>query len=364
MIMRAATIALRACETDQVSDWLAWFDLSEADQAAAKLLHGAVIAPQVAQLVASFRQALFHQHRSMPFPGAHQSEDLERSLQAHLLELGIGFDTPVYFDRRLRLSHAFADAGVPLRFYSAACYRLQQILHDAIPMSIREQADLFEPLSRFIPKITSIDAALVIDAHYMTRINHLKHSVDRLCQKVADYHQRARTDPLTELANHGEILTELNEAMQAARVRQTSLCLLMADIDFFKRVNDDHGHMIGDDVLRHVARRIQLAVRQFDRVGRYGGEEFPVILPGISVADAFAVAERIRCKVSDGPIHTHGKDITATISLGLAQLNEADDLYAFLERADTAMYGAKLAGRNQVGLDIALALSPAPAPGC
>src|SRR5713226_2670443 len=140
--------------------------------------------------------------------------------------------------------------------------------------------------------------------------------------------------------------------------------LLMLDIDYFKRVNDTHGHAAGDVVLRDLASRIQRNVRGFDLVARYGGEEFVVVMPDTGLPVATMVAERLRNVIAEKPV-TLGEgagEIGVTISIGIAVTREGgDSATALLQRADKALYGAKASGRNCVYSSVVEAL-PMPAP--
>jgi diguanylate cyclase (GGDEF)-like protein len=124
----------------------------------------------------------------------------------------------------------------------------------------------------------------------------------------------------------------------------------MADIDHFKRINDTHGHQTGDEVLCEVARRMQSALRPYDTIGRFGGEEFLLVLPGCSLEDGVKLAERICHLVRSEPVKAKNKRIDVSISLGVAVANPPVpvDLETLLGSADAALYGAKEAGRNRV----------------
>ena len=121
---------------------------------------------------------------------------------------------------------------------------------------------------------------------------------------------------------------------------------MMADLDHFKLINDNHGHLAGDKVLKEVAGRIKAGLREFDVVGRYGGEEFVILLENTSVHTAHQIAERIRLRIGSEPVHVAGHDMQVTISQGLALCSQGDDSHSVLSRADQAMYRAKQAGRN------------------
>jgi diguanylate cyclase (GGDEF)-like protein len=173
---------------------------------------------------------------------------------------------------------------------------------------------------------------------------------NRLLAAQVSLEFEAAHDPLTELWNHRAILESLERELVRASRERTSLGVVLLDIDHFKQVNDLHGHLAGDDVLREVARRMQASVRAYDGVGRYGGEEFLVILPSCSNAKALEKAEQFRRVIADRPILTSGGPLCITASLGaigtLARPHQ--DASLLLQAVDAALYRAKDAGRNGV----------------
>jgi diguanylate cyclase (GGDEF)-like protein len=160
---------------------------------------------------------------------------------------------------------------------------------------------------------------------------------------------QAAHDPLTGLYNRAAILDALWRELQRGQRTSTPFGIMIADLDHFKRINDTHGHLVGDEVLRQIAGRFIASVRNYDFVGRYGGEEFLLILPGCNATDLVASAERLRRCVADAPIVTAAGGLTVTISLGLASLphGKAQDCEALLRAADEALYRAKAEGRNR-----------------
>ena len=160
----------------------------------------------------------------------------------------------------------------------------------------------------------------------------------------------ATTDFLTELPNRREFMRRLDDE-QARLQRSVNECasVLMIDIDHFKLVNDGHGHAMGDAVLRHMAALMREAQRKIDVLGRVGGEEFAVLLPGATLESAQMYAERLRQLVAERPLIAEGRRIAITISIGLARLHPNDAAGdAALIRADHALYRAKAEGRNRV----------------
>jgi diguanylate cyclase (GGDEF)-like protein len=162
--------------------------------------------------------------------------------------------------------------------------------------------------------------------------------------------EQATHDPLTGLWNHGASIDILRTELSRAARQGGPLTVTMADIDHFKRVNDTSGHLAGDEVLREVARRLRSAVRTYDSVGRYGGEEFLVISPGCERSAGISQAERLRQVVSAKPVGIQGTMISVTISLGVATLDmeTKGSVEQMLGAADRALYRAKLGGRNRV----------------
>lgn len=165
---------------------------------------------------------------------------------------------------------------------------------------------------------------------------------------------QATHDGLTGLLNHAAILEALDAELSRSIRTAQPLAVLLADVDRFKSVNDTHGHQAGDAVLRETARRMRSAVRRYDCVGRYGGEEFLVVLPGCDGESAQAQAERIREAVSAAPVDAGSVQMTITCSIGVAMraLPEAGDAQNLIREADEALYRAKASGRNRVELGV------------
>jgi diguanylate cyclase (GGDEF)-like protein len=175
---------------------------------------------------------------------------------------------------------------------------------------------------------------------------------DQLIGAREELRFRATHDALTGIYNHSEIL----DVMRRERFRQQreggSFAIILADLDHFKRVNDTHGHTAGDVVLREAARRITASVRAYDFVGRFGGEEFLIVVPAAGTTGALATAERIRRAVEADPVHTQDTEVAITISLGVAVSSEAQprEPQELFNLADDALYRAKEQGRNRTEL--------------
>jgi diguanylate cyclase (GGDEF)-like protein len=158
----------------------------------------------------------------------------------------------------------------------------------------------------------------------------------------------AYTDPLTGLYNRRHFMELASMQFERAKREKTICHVMMLDLDFFKSVNDTHGHLAGDAVLRNVSACIKKIVRSYDLVARYGGEEFVVMIADSDEDTALRLAERIRAHVEESPCLYEGKSLPITFSIGVASAEGADSFETLLRYADDAMYVAKKNGRNRV----------------
>jgi diguanylate cyclase (GGDEF)-like protein len=161
----------------------------------------------------------------------------------------------------------------------------------------------------------------------------------------------AATDDLTGLPNRRALEAHAADVMRRLDASRGRLSVLMVDVDHFKHVNDAHGHAVGDIALQHLARLLPKGLRDADRCGRVGGEEFLVLLPGAAATHAAQIAERMRSTISETPLVGPSGPLRMTVSIGVAELVVGSESYAALVgRADQALYRAKAAGRNRVAI--------------
>lgn len=161
---------------------------------------------------------------------------------------------------------------------------------------------------------------------------------------------QAQHDRLTGIFNHVEILNILEKELDRAGRQNGNLAVIMGDLDRFKKVNDTYGHVAGDAVLVEVAARMKNNIRLYDSAGRYGGEEFLLVLPGCTTEEAIIIGNRILKSISKEPVIFNNTPIKVTISLGLAVNRAGETITAteLVQLADTALYKAKQNGRNRV----------------
>jgi len=183
-----------------------------------------------------------------------------------------------------------------------------------------------------------------------------KRYTERLRDNVQMSIEMAITDALTGLFNRRYMETHLDTLVEQAATRGKQIAVMVLDIDYFKSINDNHGHDAGDDVLREFALRIRKSIRNIDLACRYGGEEFVIVMPETDMAVATMVAERLRRRIASEPfsVQQGNSNLDVTISIGLATLAEpGDNAATILKRADQALYRAKRDGRNRVVPDAA-----------
>jgi two-component system cell cycle response regulator len=162
--------------------------------------------------------------------------------------------------------------------------------------------------------------------------------------------EAATRDSLTGLLNRAEIFSMLERELERSRRERRPLSVILADIDHFKKVNDTAGHLFGDETLREIARRLQSKLRPYDGVGRYGGEEFLLVLPSCDLEGAIERANELRELIAESDVTSGNVKKSVTMSLGIAvsECLGVKELEALVNRADTALYAAKKKGRNRV----------------
>ncbi|MCF4151480.1 diguanylate cyclase [Dethiosulfovibrio sp. F2B] len=160
----------------------------------------------------------------------------------------------------------------------------------------------------------------------------------------------ANHDQLTKLLNRHALFERLSGEMARSDREGTPLTLGLLDLDHFKRINDTYGHLAGDRVLRSIAKILCRELRPYDVIGRYGGEEFVMVLPGASSEEGYRILDRIRERIGDRPLKLDDDRVELTVSMGLAEYRQGMTMDGLIARADEAMYRAKDAGRDKVSL--------------
>jgi diguanylate cyclase (GGDEF)-like protein len=327
----------------KINERLQWLELDATDQVTANRLQTEIIRPHVAEIVDHFYGWLLTLDEARAFLVDDEViARLKQTQEQYLLSLGVNFTQADYFESRLRVGQAHVWVGLSLGLYQCAYRYMCQLILARIDFQRSDAPNLIT----FANKIIMLDMSLAIETYHLAQVESLEESLDRSNRRQRQLRVEASTDSLTGLANHEMIIAELEDELDQSPA--PALVAVMADVDLFKTVNDTYGHLVGDKVLVEVARRMRAALRDVDSIGRYGGEEFLLLLRGSNLAVARQVAERIREHVAAQPINMQGLEVQVTLSLGVSVAAPGEAADELIARADKALYAAKSAGRNRV----------------
>ncbi|HTE42918.1 MAG TPA: GGDEF domain-containing protein [Steroidobacteraceae bacterium] len=261
--------------------------------------------------------------------------------------LNFGVLAWLYFDIARDL---YSHARTKLRFKWPWLLALPTAL-GAIAYGARSLQALLQP-SSVVAQMGADSALNVASAFYFVVLGLALHStlaVLVVARLVAALRRLSRHDGLTDLLNRRAMEEALEHHIQLGKRSGAAFAVMMLDMDHFKRINDQHGHAVGDLALKHVAALLQRLMREQDSLARFGGEEFVILLARTTFDDAEPLAERIRASISESPLTHADEAVPLSISIGLAQWHgAAEDASHLLSRADAALFQAKVQGRNRV----------------
>lgn len=201
-------------------------------------------------------------------------------------------------------------------------------------------AQLHEALTSGVSQIMNANEKL------QQQLNDVETKLEEQARQIETQLAEARIDSLTGVANRRAFDEEVGRRLAEWRRRHVPMSLLLVDVDHFKKINDRYGHPTGDAVLRQLARVLEHTMREMDFVARFGGEEFAIVFPGTTLRDARRAAQRALQAVAAHAFQHAGHELQVTISVGLAEVQPADDAETLIRRADEALYLSKAAGRN------------------
>jgi len=271
---------------------------------------------------------------------------LRRAQRKYVLDLFAGDYGPEYVNNRLRIGMVHNRIGVEPKLYLAALRTLRELIVEALTASIGEPDELALTLSA-LDKLLYFDTTLVFDTYIDSLVGEIEAAKSRLeeyatsleekvARRTAQLEEQAKLDPLTGVYNFRAMQDVLVREMELARRRRGATSVVYIDVDDFKEINDRHGHLHGDDVLKDVGRALRECLRTTDVPFRYGGDEFCALLPECEIADAHAVCDKVIARF----LEAHP---TVSISVGVAETRQ-DDCYDWehlIDIADERMYGAK-----------------------
>jgi len=331
---------------------VAMMGLSNNDHILIETLHHKIIQPFAEQIVADFYKVLLSFPEIKAFMERHAKiERLKVTQVLHLKTYGINFSSPEYFEERLQVGRVHAQIGLPISYYEMAFRILNETLLDYMFKHISMNGSKYLEMIKLILNVTALDMSLAIEIYHNKKVNEMTNSIDALIDERQLLSSKVDLDELTQVASRARVLDCLYSNLKKSKNHSSCFSIAMIDLDHFKSVNDKHGHLGGDHVLKSVAQRMKSVLRNDDVLGRYGGEEFLLILPGADLNTANQVAERVCNCVSVEPFNYKDYAIPITVSVGLAVWHLDDSGESLLGRADRALYQAKHQGRNQVVLE-------------
>ncbi len=222
-----------------------------------------------------------------------------------------------------------------------------ETINESLVPSLSE-ADVEKIVNQIKHEIKRLKAS---STSFKEQLQQATHEIDQLKSKMVRYRNEALRDPLTRVDNRRGFEKQLKVAIDTTNTDRTSLCLIMTDIDYFKKVNDTHGHLVGDNVLRMVAATIKDSIKGKDLVARIGGEEFAILLPDTPFGGAMKLADNLRLTFEqlDLKKKNTGESLgKITLSFGVAVYQKNETAEDFVNRTDEALYQSKKAGRNRV----------------
>lgn len=194
--------------------------------------------------------------------------------------------------------------------------------------------------------VTYVEGLSELGKNMSEELKKAQHKIDGLNHELQEAINNLTTDTLTQVGNRKGFIDDLTDTIEAGKSKQLSMVLMMIDADNFKLLNDEYGHVAGDKVLYFLAQSIKSIIRSGDKVYRYGGEEFAVVLNRCELEQAFPIADKIRSKIEHSHLIYAGKTIHVTVSIGVTLHHTGDTMETLIERADDALYRAKKARKN------------------
>lgn len=327
----------------------AFLEITSEDEANLGLL-GQVIRNELDEIVAEFYDHLLRVEDLRRFLGDRRTlERLQAAQKQYLLSLGQHANQLSYFEDRLRIGITHERVGLKQKWYLGGYCILFGIISRRLAKQYGEKPAELLHLMASLKKYFSLDSTLVVETYYQATMQRLEGIMQQLSQAQQHLEEVSRLDGLTLINNRKFLMESLEMEWHRSKRFQRPFTLLLLDLDEFKQINDGHGHVFGDFVLKKAVQVMRSALRPADIIGRYGGEEFTIGLVETDHKHARQIADRIRLKIAMTPFEYDDHKASVTISVGLATMTPTQNqLEALIEEADRALYQAKANGRNQV----------------
>jgi len=328
---------------------IAMMGLSVANHPQIAFLHEKVIQPYAKEIVNDFYDVLLSYNEIKNFILQRMKvERLKLTQLLYLKEYGLNFDTFDYFEKHLQVGQVHAQIALPLSYYQMSFRVLNELIIDYLVFHVSDNEAEILQYVKLVANISALDMSLTIETYHGKKIHDMSDSINALMDERESLVTKIDLDELTRTASRARVLEYVTSNLKKSLLNDQVFCVAMLDLDSFKFINDKYGHIVGDYILKEVAARMMGTLRMGDMLGRYGGEEFLLVLPGADLNKAKQITERICSGVNEKPFKIEEYTIPVTISIGVTEWKENDSEDIILRRADNALYEAKHQGRNQV----------------
>ena len=325
----------------RIDEMLRLLEISDRDDVdTAYALHKLVLDPNLEVIIEGFYSYLqSHQEYKTYFQPGEQLTRMAQTQEAYLRSLGENFHSPDYFENRLQIGVTHNRINLPPRLYECAYTKLKEIIVAHIPDDMT--ADEKNKIQLFLNRIISLDIALALESYYQSQLGSLQGSIEELRQSKEQLQQRSLIDSLTGANTRAAVLGLISKLIQQYQNNGAIFSVIMCDIDNLGQVNDQLGHMAGDLVLKKTVEQIKSRIRNKDVIGRYGGDEFLIILRDTVEKDAINVMNNLITYIRDQALKIGDTSINIQISYGIIGIEKEDSLPGLLDRVDKALLKAK-----------------------
>jgi len=333
-------------DTKAIYERLHLLEFSGADRALVEKMHMFVIQPNLATLVDRFYEYVLAHPQFREFASdASTIAKLTHTFHDYLDTLGKNYESIDYFNDRLRVGIAHHRIGMSLMLYECAYHKLQSLLLNEIPAELNEK--LFAGLQDIIRKVVALDISLAIDSYNLESFKGFKDEIRQLFSQEEKMKHYASIDPLTGVENRSAILQRIKQIISGSSDAE-SYALVMIDIDNLRSINDEQGHLVGDHLIKGVVDRIRSELEKHDVLGRYGGDEFLLLLKGVGLDQAVEKMKNIYRKVCKEEFDIGQGKIKVSISQGVTLLDGSKKLIDFIKKVDKALLQAKQAEKTKI----------------
>lgn len=327
-------------DREKIKERLKLFQLNKNDFETAKLLQEIVVQPNSRRIISKFYTYLSNnkQYR-LYLPSDKIIESLKNTQLHYLTTLGDNFGSESYFDDRIRVGVAHSKIGMPLSLYECAYHHLRELILECVPSEFEDK--IVNDLRSFVLKIISLDMSLAIDSYMNTNSRQLENNIVQLVKKNKKFQYWSEIDHLTHVSNRSAILKNIRLSMLEATKKHIPLSIVMIDFDRLSVINDEYGHMVGDLLLKSVIEAIKPLLSNVDKLGRYGGDEFIIVLPGKDNTNAQESANHIQSIIHKKIFKIGDHELEIHFSFGVATYVENDTLSDFFKHVDNSLLESK-----------------------